>query len=304
MRDLDLKEFIATILDGRRLLMCVSVISALIGVWIAWSSPNVYSADAIVAVRGPSTSLAGAINRSSLDILGLGAVTQTRLSPTDVAVAMEKLKSRDFLVKFARDRKLVPQLLAVEHWDPGSGSLLYDNKLYNSDTGDWMQWGGVALREPSDNDIFLNLFARIKITNTENIGIFKITIEHESPILAALWVGWVIEDLNNLVRTEQADLAGALAQGLNNELLEVSEVSVRNALSQVIENKTIEKLLIGAERNYVFKVIDPPIVPKSRSRPKKLLIVSRWVSFGLLVSLFILFSKALFLNNQSNKKIE
>ena len=60
-------------------------------------------------------------------------------------------------------------------------------------------------------------------------------------------------------------------------------------------------MLVETEKNYVFEVLDPAKAPSARVRPKKLLILSRWVSLGVLVALFVLFFRVLFLPDRHNK---
>lgn len=295
MRDLDVREFMETVFEGWRLLLCSSLFFGLVGVWVAVTSTHVYRSQAVIAATPQFTSRAGFIGGSSLEMFGLNSLTQKAGRPTRVNMALEVLKSREFLVTFARDRKIVPELLAVDHWDPVTGQLVLDSQLYNRETNKWVQWGGVQLSKPSDMDVFVSLLERIIIKRTDKNGIYKIAIEHESPVLAALWVGWIIEDLNQRFRLENTHRAAASIQRINNQLLAVSDVTIRRFLLQVIEGKTLDKMLIETEKNYVFEVLDPAIAPSSRIRPKKLLISSRWASLGVLVALFILFFKVLFL---------
>ena len=131
MRDLDVQEFIETVFEGWRLLICASIFFGLVGLWVALSSTHIYRSQAIIAVTPQSTSLGSSINGSALEVFGLTSFSQKSVSPTRLNVALEMLKSRKFLVTFARDRKIVPELLAVDYWDPLTGQLVLDSQLYN-----------------------------------------------------------------------------------------------------------------------------------------------------------------------------
>ena len=222
--------------------------------------------------------------------------SQGFLSPSRVDIALEILQSREFLVSFARKRSMIPDLLAVDRWDPTTGKLMLDSKLFDVEQSKWIQWSGESHLKPSDEDIFVSLLQKVIVERKiYNRDILKIALEHQSPLLAKRWLEWIVHDLNQRMRVDSSNRAADTVARVTEQMGTVSDVYARDFLFDIISTQTAVRVLAEGHENYVFEILDAPNVPSSRVRPRKVLIVSRWLAFGGIFALSILFFRVLFL---------
>ena len=77
---------------------------------------------------------------------------------------------------------------------------------------------------------------------------------------------------------------------LTEQLSKTNVSEVKKALSELIQNETEKLMLVEVNKDYVFRVIDPPIIPERKSKPTRSLICIigfiLGVISGSLVSLF------------------
>ena len=296
LRDLDIREFIATIIAGRWLLVLSSLSFGLFGVWLASTSPDMYRSEAIVIVNPETMNDTSSSTNMPRALLGLATLSQGSLRPSRVDIALEILQSREFLVSFARNRSMVPDLLAVDRWDPTTGKLILDSNLFDVEQFKWIQWSGEGHFKPTDEDIFVSLLPRVIVERkNDNRGILKISLEHQSPLLAKQWLEWIVHDLNQRMRTDSSNRAADTVARVTDQIGTVSDVDARNFLFDIIRTQTMARMLAEGHENYVFEMLDPPNLPNSRVRPRKVLIVSRWLALGAMIALSILFFRVLFL---------
>ncbi len=64
---------------------------------------------------------------------------------------------------------------------------------------------------------------------------------------------------------------------------------MQSMLYSLIEEQMKIILLANVRDEYVFKIIDPAVIPEEKAKPKRFLIVLSAFIFGLFVSMFIVF---------------
>ena len=70
--------------------------------------------------------------------------------------------------------------------------------------------------------------------------------------------------------------------------LQTSLAEIRNALSDLIKQQTQTLMLVEANENYIFKVIEPPYVPEMKSGPSRALICILGTLLGSILSIFLI----------------
>ena len=103
----------------------------------------------------------------------------------------------------------------------------------------------------------------------KDTGFITLTMEHESPYIAQKWLSMIIYEINKIYRMEDKKKASLAISYLNKQISLTSLTEIKQALSRLIQNETQKMMLIEANEDYIFKVIDPPIVEEIKSKPKE-----------------------------------
>ena len=70
----------------------------------------------------------------------------------------------------------------------------------------------------------------------------------------------------------------------------------------MIESETRTVMLANAQREYVFKTVDPAVIPQEKSEPKRALIVILAVMLGGILGVLGVFVKAFVQNSRQPNK--
>ena len=141
--EIDLRELFKALWKGKWIIIATTFVFAVGAVLYALSLPNIYKADALLAPAESSNG--GGLSKMAGQLGGLAALAGVNLgagesSQTDLAVQV--MKSRQFVEAFINKHDLLVPLMAAKDWDLANNKLILDEELYNSNTGEW-------LREPN-----------------------------------------------------------------------------------------------------------------------------------------------------------
>ena len=87
--------------------------------------PNIYQAEALLAPAGDDSN--GGMSRLVGQFGGLASLAGVSVSNDGVnksEMGLEVLKSRKFVREFRERHKILPQLMAVDYWDPETRELM------------------------------------------------------------------------------------------------------------------------------------------------------------------------------------
>ena len=90
-------------------------------------------------------------------------------------------------------------------------------------------------------------------------------------------------EINNKFRLEDKKKASLSIEFLSNQIKGTSISEIKQALSRLVQIETQKLMLIESNEEYVFKVLDPPIVKEKKSSPNRAIIYM----VGFLIGLFI-----------------
>lgn len=112
----------------------------------------------------------------------------------------------------------------------------------------------------------------------------------------------MIKDINEHMRQQDVREAEASIAYLEGKLRETNISGMQQVFYQLIENETRTVMLANAQREYVFKTVDPAVIPQEKSEPKRALIVILAVMLGGMLGVFGVFVRAFVQGSgQSNK---
>jgi LPS O-antigen subunit length determinant protein (WzzB/FepE family) len=294
--EIDLFELFQTLWQGRWTIVAVTFLFAVAGVAYALLSPNIYKAEALLApveteqsprIGGQLGALVGMAGGS----VGSGAGSQAVL-------AKEILRSRNFLGDFIERHQLAPQLAAVEGWDASTGEWIYDTEMYNPQTGEWgVDDEGKSL-EPSEWDLVRSFRDRMSISEDRDTAMVTVSVSSQNPIAARDWVQWLVRDVNEMMRQRDIAEAQQRIEYLENKIKETSISGMQQVFFQLIENETRSVMLANVQPEYVFKTVDPAVVPEEKSEPKRALIAILATMAGGMIAVLIVFVRTAIKNRK------
>ncbi|MCD1630731.1 Wzz/FepE/Etk N-terminal domain-containing protein [Marinobacter shengliensis] len=283
--EIDLRAIFADLWQGKWLILALTVICAAAGIVYAKLQPDIYEAQATLAPKdgGGAKTGGGLQGLASLAGVNLGGEGSNQS-----VIAQEILRSRAFLSDFIERHNYAPQLTAVKRWNAATGELEYDPERYNPQTA---QWQGA---EPSSWNLVNRTRSLMAVGANKNTGMVSVSFQHESPKFAREIVQNLVQDINEHMRRLDVQEAENSIRYLENKIQETSIAGMQQVFFQLIESETRKVMLAHSSPEYVFKTIDPAVVPEVPSQPKRRLIVMVATMAGGLLGILIVLLKSFF----------
>jgi LPS O-antigen subunit length determinant protein (WzzB/FepE family) len=228
--------------------------------------PNVYQSTALLApVKGEN------INPLK-NYSGIAAIAGISLSSEarDPSIeAVQRIGSFEFFSKSFLPTIDLQDLMAVKNWNKQTNQILY-NDTFNSKSNTWAMTMGVS-EKPSNQEAFLIYKEIMNIAVNKETGFISISIEHQSPHIAQLWASRIYALINEKMRQETKLNVTKSINFLNIQLNQTNYTELKAAISELLKEQTQILMLAEANEQYIFKVIDSPIVPEKKKGPKRAL---------------------------------
>ena len=272
--EIDLKELFAVLWVGKLIISAITGIAATISVIYALSLPNIYTASALLA---PAESSGGGLSGLMSQYGGLASLAGVSLpggaEASRAQLGMELMRSRAFIGDFVERHGILPELMAVEAWDPVSEEVVFNAGVYNATEQAWVRDAMPAnLLQPSMQQAHSTFTSILGISQDKQTGYVSVSIKHQSPVLAARWVNWLVEDVNAAVKMQDVDEASKSIEYLKQQAAKTSLADLQTMFFELIQSQTETVMLAEVRPEYVFKTIDPAVVPEVRSTPSRALI--------------------------------
>jgi uncharacterized protein involved in exopolysaccharide biosynthesis len=245
--------FFRFVRNNRILITAITLVFAAAGVWYALTATIYYRAETVVTVVRPDTG-GGAMSLAAdlAGAMGVDMLQQNGEVETENAV----LRSRHLVAEFVKQNNILPMLAKPGKKPP---SL----------------WYGV--KEFRDDVLVIKADAKKGVTNVQ--------IDWTDPETAARWANAFVKLANDSIRSRALEESERNIKYLNAQLAQTSEVEIRRAMYNLIENETKKGMLANGKVEYAFQTVDPAVPPEMRERPKRTLIVFGATFFGLLVAM-------------------
>ncbi|GIU18019.1 MULTISPECIES: Wzz/FepE/Etk N-terminal domain-containing protein [unclassified Shewanella] len=288
--EIDLRELFSVIWQGKWLIIAITAVFAIGSVIFAVMQPNIYKSEALLAPAseeqgGGLSALAGQFgglaSMAGINLGGGGGVDKTQM-------AIEVMKSRQFASQFIQNHNILPDLMAADKWNMVNDTLVYDDELYNPKTKTWVREVKAPFKpEPSMQEAFKEFSKVISVNSAKDTGMVTISVEHLSPSVAQQWVTWLIEDINKVMKERDVAEANRSSEFLENQIAKTNVADIRTILYQLIEEQTKTIMFAEVRDEYVFKTIDPALIPEEKAGPKRALICVLGTMLGGMLAVMI-----------------
>ncbi|EJG1788572.1 chain length determinant family protein [Vibrio parahaemolyticus VP250] len=273
--EIDLRELLKALWKGKWIILVSTFVFAISSVLYALSLPNIYKADALLAPAESANG--GGLSKMAGQLGGLAALAGVNLgagesSQTDLAVQV--MRSRQFVEAFINKHDLLVPLMAAKDWDLANNKLILDEELYNSTTGEWLREpNGLRGATPTAQEAFEVFYKEVlSINQDKESGLYTVSVKYYSPYVAQRWVNWLIEDINKVMRERTiAETSQNLAY-LNTQLQKTAVADMQSTFYKLIEEQTKSLMLAEVQEEFIFKVVDPAVVPELKDGPRRALI--------------------------------
>ncbi|MFV1467686.1 Wzz/FepE/Etk N-terminal domain-containing protein [Idiomarina sp. HB] len=299
--EIDLRELFGIIWEGKWWIIAITFVFAVASVFYSLSLPNIYKAEATLA---PTEEAQGQGFGEELGgLASLAGISMGKQQVDKVTMAMEILQSRQFIKNFVEKHDVLPKVMAVRKWDQQSGELIYNEEVYNPKTNEWVREVAPS-KDPAPSSweyvrIFQNNMLSVEKDNSAT-GLINLAVYHRSPDVAKEWVDWLIEDVNNHMRSRDINEAKRSMAYLEKELAATNLNSMQQVFYKLIEQQTQTIMLANARPEYIFQVLDPAVVPEQKDAPSRALICIIGTFLGALLSLLIVFIRRLAITNKKS----
>jgi uncharacterized protein involved in exopolysaccharide biosynthesis len=295
--EIDLRELFSVLWDGKWWIAGLTSIAAGIAVVYALSLPNIYRSEALLA---PASSDGGGLGGMAAQYGGLASLAGISLpgggGSDKTGLGLEVMKSRAFIQRFIERRNILVPLMAAESWDASSGELVINERNYNVATNTWVREVNPPKKaEPSAQEAYKEFTELLAVSKDKTSGFVTLAIKHVSPVVARQWVTWFIEDVNNAMRDDDVREAERSIAYLKEQVAATLLADLQSMFFELIQKQTETIMLAKVRPEYLFKTIDPAIVPEQKAEPKRAIICILGTFFGSIIAvLWVLISHYMF----------
>ncbi|CAM3839823.1 MULTISPECIES: Wzz/FepE/Etk N-terminal domain-containing protein [Pseudoalteromonas] len=289
--EVDLTEILSVLWRGKWLIILITAVFAVSSVFFALSLPNTYKAT--VLLSPVEDTQGGMLSNLKSEFGGLAAMAGVNLGGRKgdkSALALQVMQSRSFLNNFVEKYELKPKLLATEGWDLGSNQLIYNGKVYDKEAGTWLRDVAAPFKpEPGIQEVYEHIRAKnLAVIEEKEKGLITIAMTHYSPYLAKEMVENIVVEINDYMKAEAVAESNVKIEYLKKALAETSVADMQKIFYQLIEQQEQAKMLAQTQSQYVFKTIDPAILPIQKAGPKRALICLAITFLGSVLAFVLL----------------
>ncbi|GIU20293.1 Wzz/FepE/Etk N-terminal domain-containing protein [Shewanella sp. MBTL60-007] len=288
--EIDLRELFSVIWQGKWLIIAITVVFAISSVIFALMQPNIYKSEALLApaseeqgggLSALASQFGGLASMAGINLGAGGGVDKTQM-------AIEVLKSRQFASQFIQKHSILPDLMAADKWNMAHNTISYDDELYIPETKIWVREVKAPFKpEPSMQEAYKEFSEVFKVNSSKDTGMVTISIEHLSPSIAQQWVTWLVEDINQVMKERDVAEAIRSSEFLNKQIALTNVADIRSILYKLIEEQAKTIMFAEVRDEYVFKTIDPALVPEEKAGPKRALICVLGTMLGGMLAVMI-----------------
>jgi len=300
--EIDLRELFSVLWNGKKLIIGITAIFALVSVFYALSIPNQYRATALVSpAEGSGGGLSGALGQLG-GLASLAGVSIGGGESSEAQVAQEIMRSRGFIEEFISENNLAVEVFAAEGWDMGSNQLEINSDIYDVDSLLWVRDAPAGkTAEPSGWELFKKFSGMFSVSEDKKTGMVSISVEYFSPRTAKEWVDRLVIGINQHMQSRKLEKVNINIQYLEAQIQKTSIAEMREVFYTIIEEQIKSKMLAEASPEYAFVTVSPAMVPEEKSQPKRALIcILGTLLGGMLATLIVLVRHYAF--NGSDKK--
>ncbi len=295
--EIDLRELFCALWRGKWIILLSTIVFSFGAVYYALNLPNIYRSDVLLAPTQSSSQ--GGLSRMAAQFGGLAALAGVDLggqNSDQTQLAVQVMKSRKFISEFIKKHQLLAPLVAGKGWNSSTNALIYDNTIYDDVNHRWLGSKGEPSNaaKPTEQQAYGIFSGIFTIDQDKGSGLYTVSVSFYSPYIAKEWVTLLIEDINNVMRERSITETSKNLAYLNKQLDKTSIADMQNTFYSLIEDQTKSLMLAEVQDEFIFKIIDPAVVPESKFKPKRSFIVILGTLLGGILGILVVLANFIF----------
>lgn len=272
--EIDLKELFQVLWQGKLTIILTIVVASTIAVGVALSMPNIYRSEALLA---PVSAESGGLGNLASKFGGLASLAGVSLpgggGGDKTTTGLEVLKSRVFFADFMAKHDVLVPLMATKGWNASNNQLIIDEDVFNTSTQQWVREAKPPRgSKPSVQEAHEAFVKLLSVSQDKETGFVTIGIEHYSPYVAQQWINALIEMINETIKAQDVTQAQRSIDYLEAQIASTQLAELQAGFFEMIQSQTETIMLANASPEYLFKTLDPAVVPELKAKPKRALI--------------------------------
>lgn len=282
--EIDLSELFHVLWDKIFYIGAISSIFSLISIIYALMLPNIYQSKATLMAVEQSSQMSGMLGRYS-GMASLAGISLDSKSGSKDQEAIARMKSFEFFSNNFLPNMKLENLMAVKKWNQASNTLTYYAGDFNSESRQWLRKAKPPRSNiPTSQEAYEEFVEIMSVNKDKKTNLVTLMVEHKSPFIAQQWVEIMINQIDQVMRDQDRQTATKSIEYLNSLAPTVINEDIKKALSALQQEQMKRLMMVEANDNYVFKVLDSPIAAELKSKPRRSLIVIWGTILGMVLS--------------------
>ena len=282
--EIDLRELFHVLWDKIFYIGAITSIFSLISIIYALMLPNIYQSQAVMMPMEANQGMSGMLGQYS-GMASLAGISLPSESGSKAQEAIARIQSLEFFSNSFLPHIKLENLMAVKKWNQASNTLTYDASAFNSESGQWVRKVKPPTSTiPSSQKAYKQYQAIMSVSEDKKTSFVTLSVEHQSPVIAQQWVEIMMDQIDQVMRDQDRQTALQSIAYLNSLAPTVNYEEISKALASLQQEQMKRLMMVEANENYIFKVLDSPIVPEMKVKPKRSLIVILGTMLGMMLS--------------------
>ena len=133
----------------------ITSICVFISLLFAFLLPNIYKSEALLSVESSNQNSMSSMMSRYAGVASLAGVSLPSSASEDKSLlAIETIKSRDFLRHLLEDKKIKINLMAYDYYDAELSMLIIDSKIYDEEKHIWLKNSYYDYNEPTFLEVY------------------------------------------------------------------------------------------------------------------------------------------------------
>lgn len=284
--EIDIIELLDAIWDDKTRIIKITLLISAISLIIAFTLPTYFTSSSLLKPNNQSESMSSVLDSYSA-LAGMAGVSIPGDKNKKSDEAIERLQSFDFFRKYFLPNIKLENLLAVSKWEHKNNEIIYKKKLFDHVEREWVRTVKYPKTViPSELEAYEQYAEILTIKEDSTNGFITISIKHRSPIITQKWLNLIIKNINESMREVDKKVASRAIEFLNSQYKYNKKSEIQDAISRILLTQMQTLMMSSISEDYVFAVIDAPILPEIKSSPSRILISFFGFLFGFVFSLF------------------
>lgn len=279
-------------------------------IYICFTIPFVFAILLSLALSDQyTTSATLATKRSSVSnsnngvglLAAFSGIEADKLSP-ELKFASNYFLSYKFLSTFLIENDLIDDILMYKDYDPvtkknilhkNSSTLEVKNLFSSDDPLKGLKETQEAIKE------FLNYIKFYASRSDPSLAVVEVT--HYSPNFSFFLASNLIKKLDDdIAAIDRASSQNQISY-INSILQGESSIETSKILSSLLTREYTKKILASSSDQYAFALLDPPVYPIEKSKPRRSIYILISILTGFMLSISLLAIQFLFMNTHQGK---